>query len=97
MPDNTRELAHALTGRSHRQAARYQRESNVKLDLSRLIAALCAQAERIAQRVVEGVLKERPRTGQVGLSKAVRNALRDAGTEKEINECARQLLPEHAG
>ena len=64
--------------------------------LHKEIAALCKSAETIAERTVNEVLKSTPSKGQVGLSKAVRKALAEAGVEATINACAQQLLPEQA-
>ena len=60
------------------------------------IAALCARAEKIATKTVNEELKATPDKGQVVLSRAVRNALADAGVATEMDECARRLLPDHA-
>ena len=64
--------------------------------LHKEIAALCKSAETIAERTVNQVLKTTPNKGQVALSKAVREALAEAGVEAAINACAQRLLPEQA-
>jgi hypothetical protein len=64
--------------------------------LHKEIAALCTDAEKIAERTVNQELKARPTRGQIALSKAVRDALGEAGLETAMNGCAQRLLPEHA-
>ena len=64
--------------------------------LHREIAALCTHAEKVAARTVNGELGAAPGKGQVALSKAVRNALADAGLDATMDACARKLLPKHA-
>ena len=65
--------------------------------LHKEIAALCTDAEKIAERTVNEQLKATPGKRQVSLSKAVRKALAGAGIDAAIDECARQLLPDHVG
>ncbi len=60
------------------------------------IAKLCTQAEKIAATTVNEELEATPGKGQVALSKAIRKALADAGVDVAMDECARQLLPDHA-
>ena len=64
--------------------------------LHREIAGLCTRAEKIATATVDAELKRAPNREQPGLSKAVREALTDAGVDAEMDECARQLLPDQA-
>ena len=49
-----------------------------------------------ADRKVFGEYYTRDWLGQVALSKAVRNALADAGLDATMDACARKLLPKHA-
>ena len=65
--------------------------------LHKEIAALCTDAEKIAERTVNEQLKATPGKRQVSLSKAVRKALAGAGIDAAIDGCARQLLPDHVG
>ena len=67
-----------------------------KSALHKEIAALCSRAEKVAARTVNDELRAAASKGQVALSKAVRNALADAGVGAAMDECARQLLPKHA-
>ena len=64
--------------------------------LHREIVALCTHAEKVAARTVNEELRAAPGKGQVALSKAVRNALADAGLDATMDACARKLLPKHA-
>lgn len=64
--------------------------------LHKEISALCREAEMSAERTVDQELKARPNKGQIGLSKAVRKGLAEAGVDAAINECASRLLPEQA-
>ena len=64
--------------------------------LHREIVALCTHAEKVAARTVNEELGTAPGKGQVALSKAVRNALADAGLDATMDACARKLLPKHA-
>ena len=58
--------------------------------LHRKIAALCTQAEKIADETLDA----NPVGGQVSLSKKIRKALDTAGITATMNEHARELLPE---
>ena len=60
------------------------------------IAALCTGAEKIAARTINEELKSAPGKGQIALSKAVRKALADAGSDGAMDKCARQLMPKQA-
>ena len=64
--------------------------------LHKEIAGLCTGAEKIAERTVNQELEARPNRGQIALSKAVRDALGEAGIETAMNGCAQRLLPKHA-
>ena len=66
------------------------------IPLHREIAGLCTQAEKVAARTVAAELKAGRSREQVSLSKAVRNALANDGIHAEMDECARQLLPDQA-
>ena len=70
---------------------RYEKKNGLHKD----IAALCTPAERIAARTVNEELRATPAKGQVALSKAVRMALHDAGSDATMDSYARQLLPNH--
>ena len=60
------------------------------------LAQLCSEAERIAERRVRKELADRPDLGQPGLSKAVRAAVMESRTGRDIERLAAQLLPEQA-
>ena len=64
--------------------------------LHREIAGLCTRAEKIATMTVDAELKRAPNREQPSLSKAVREALTDDGIDAEMDDCARQLLPDQA-
>ena len=62
----------------------------------RRLAELCTAAEKIVARRVEEELSGRPNLGQMGLSKAAREALEGAGEGREIERVASQLMPDQA-
>ena len=70
---------------------RYDRKNR----LHEATAQLCPRAERIAVTTVNKELEAKPGKGQIALSKAVRNALAEAGIDARINECVGQLLPDY--
>jgi len=61
-----------------------------------ILAELCATAERTAYRTALDERRLRPKLGQVGLSKAVREALKREGVLDRIDEQAAKVLPEQA-
>ena len=62
----------------------------------RRLAELCSIAERTAASRVSAELAERPNLGQVGLSKAVREAVSVSNAGREIESLAARLLPKQA-
>ena len=63
----------------------------------RRLAQLCSAIERVATRSVAKELADRPDLGQVGLSKAIREAVAASEEGAEIESIAARLLPEQVG
>ena len=71
------------------------------ISLRREIAGLCSRAEKVAAQTVAAELEAVPGRGQVSLSKAVRNALANDGSDAQwtnahVNCCRRKLQAPHS-
>jgi len=62
----------------------------------RRLAALCGQAERVAERTTAQTTAAKPGLRQVGLSAAIRDALSSSDVGIELDETVRRLLPDQA-
>ncbi len=58
------------------------------------LAELCTKAEELAQMVAKNTLERKPKIGQVGISKAIRNELYSSEVGQEIEDIVAGLFPE---